>query len=59
MKASRKSKHSRIRAAVKSVTFGDLIAATYRAVGERQAPKILQLAMESNLIRASRTSCMG
>jgi hypothetical protein len=38
----------------KNLTLGDLIAATYSACGERQAPKILQLAIESHLVRLKR-----
>jgi hypothetical protein len=38
----------------KNLTLGDLIAATYSACGERQAPKILQLVIDSHLVRLKR-----
>jgi hypothetical protein len=59
MKTSHKTKNSFSQSKAKSLTFGDLIAATYQACGRQQAPKILQLAMESNLIRFSRQTCLG
>jgi hypothetical protein len=39
---------------VKTMTLGDLIAATYNACGDQQAPKILQLAIDSHLVRFKR-----
>lgn len=33
------------------MTLGDLIAATYNAVGEQGAPKLLKAAIESQLVR--------
>jgi len=44
-------KHSFCRIAAKSMTLGDLIAATYSACGEQRAPKILQLAIVSHLVQ--------
>jgi hypothetical protein len=38
----------------KDLTLGDLIAATYTACGEQRAPKILQLALNSQLVRFKR-----
>jgi hypothetical protein len=38
----------------KNLSLGDLIASTYDACGEQRAPKILQLAIESNLVRLKR-----
>jgi hypothetical protein len=40
----------------KSVTPGVLIAAAYAACGDHGAPKILQLAIASNLVRFKRSS---
>jgi hypothetical protein len=34
-----------------NLTLGELIAATYNACGEQKAPKILQLAIDSHLVR--------
>lgn len=53
MKASPKTKDS-VQTGAKTMTLGDLIAATYSACGEQRAPKILQLAIESNLVRLKR-----
>jgi hypothetical protein len=53
MKTSYKTKNASSQPDAKSLTFGDLIAATYNACGQQQAPRILQLALESNLIRFS------
>jgi len=33
------------------MTLGDLIAATYNACGDKGAPKILQLALKSQMVR--------
>jgi len=38
----------------KNLSLGDLIASTYNACGEQRASKILQLAIESNLVRFKR-----
>ncbi len=38
----------------KPLTLGDLIVSTYEACGKLRAPKVLQLALASNLIRAPR-----
>lgn len=40
----------------KSLTLGDLIAATYSACGEQLAPNILKLAIASHLVRLKRAS---
>jgi hypothetical protein len=54
MKAPHKTKNSSCRIEVKNMTLGDLIAATYGACGEQRAPKILQLAIDSHLVRFKR-----
>jgi hypothetical protein len=54
MKARHKTKNSSCRIEVKNLTLGDLIAGTYGACGEKGASKILQLAMESHVIKFSR-----
>jgi hypothetical protein len=59
MKTSHKTKNSFTRTKKKGLTFGDLIAATYKACGRQRAPKMIQLAMESHLIRFSRSPCMS
>lgn len=59
MKTSAKTKNPFVRTAAKNLTFGELIAATYRACGKQKAPKILQLAIESQLIKFSRPPCLG
>jgi hypothetical protein len=53
MKALQKTKNL-YRNEAKTVTLGNLIAATYNACGEQQAPKILQLAIDSHLVRFKR-----
>jgi len=49
-----KTKDHTVRNGSRDLTLGDLVAATYTACGERQAPKILQMAMDSQLIRFKR-----
>jgi hypothetical protein len=39
----------------KNLTFGDLVEATYNACGSRRGRKLLQLAIESHMIRFPRT----
>jgi len=39
------------RSAGKNLTLGDLIIATYSACGEQRAPQIVQLAIDSHLVR--------
>ena len=53
MKASIK-KTSSCRIDLKNLTVGDLVATTYSACGEQQAPKILQLAIDSQLVKFKR-----
>jgi hypothetical protein len=59
MKTSHKTKNSFSQTEARTLTFGDLVAATYDACGQQQAPKILQMALESHLIRFSRPPCMS
>jgi hypothetical protein len=54
MKTLPKAKKSSSQIETHHLTLGDLIAATYSACGERQAPKILQLAIDSHLVRFKR-----
>jgi len=54
MKTSQKIKGSFHQTATKTLTLGDLIASTYGACGEKGAGKVLQLAMETHVIRFSR-----
>jgi len=54
MKMLQKTKDHTVRNGSRDLTLGDLVAATYTACGERQAPKILQMAMDSQLIRFKR-----
>jgi len=58
MKAQHKSKISSCRIEAKNLTLGDLIAATYGACGEQRAPKILQLAIDSHLVRFKKSPCL-
>jgi hypothetical protein len=51
MKTHRKTKGSSTRAQAKKMTLGDLIAATYNACGPQGAPKVLKLAIESQMVR--------
>jgi len=59
MKTPHKNKNSFSQPEAKNLTFGDLIAATYSELGEQGARRILQLAMESHLIKFSRSRCMS
>jgi hypothetical protein len=54
MKALHKTKTSSFQIEAKNLTLGDLIAATYRACGSHGAPKILQLAIDSHIVRFKR-----
>jgi len=56
MKTLYKPKNSSGRIKTKTVTLGDLIVAIYDGRGEKGTAKILQLAMESHLIRFKRPS---
>ena len=51
MKNQRKSRNTSHRASAGKMTLGELIAATYNAVGEQGAPKLLKAAIESQLVR--------
>jgi hypothetical protein len=59
MKAIHKTKTSTCPIEAKNLTLGDLIAATYTACGEQRAPKVLQLAIDSHLVRFKRPACLG
>jgi len=52
MKSKAKKLSRRIK--TKTLTLGELIASTYKACGNLRAPKILQLALASHLVRAPR-----
>ena len=54
-----KTKHSCSHSEVKNLTLGDLIAVTYSACGEKEASRLLQLAMEANVIKFSRKQGFG
>lgn len=51
MKTQNRANDASSRTKAKSMTLGDLIASTYSACGEQRAPKILQLAIDSHLVR--------
>ena len=51
MKTLHKTKISSCRIEAKSITLGDLVAATYSACGDQRAPKILRLAIDSHLVQ--------
>jgi hypothetical protein len=51
MKNSHKARGSHSRSETRNLTLGQLIASTYNACGEQEAPKLLQLALESNVVR--------
>jgi len=53
MKTQRKTRNTSHSIKAKKLTLGELIAATYKAVGEKGAPKLLKLAIESQLVRYS------
>jgi len=59
MRMPHKPKHSSCRGETKNLTLGDLIAGTYSACGKKGASKILQLAMEANVIKFSRQQGLG
>ena len=42
-----------------SLTLGELIARTYSACGEKDAPNILHLAMEAQVIKFSRPQALS
>ncbi len=54
MKTNRKKKILSRHVVKQALTFGELIASTYAMCGKRQARKILQLALDSQLIRLDR-----
>jgi len=54
MKTPHKARTSSHRSDGRNLTLGELIASTYNACGEEGAPKILQLALESHLVRVAR-----
>lgn len=54
MKAIERAKKSGCPVEGKGLTLGDLIAATYNACGDQRAPKILQLAIDSQVVRFKR-----
>lgn len=54
MKTHPKTKHSPSQTEAKNLTFGELITATYQACEKQTAPKIIQLAVQSHLIRFPR-----
>ena len=51
MKTPRKTNIASSRSTSKRLTLGDLIIATYSACGKQRAPLIVQLAIDSHLIR--------
>ena len=51
MKAQRQTRGIPGQTGSKNLTLGELIVATYRACGAQGAPKVLELALESNLVR--------
>jgi len=58
MNALYKTKKSSCRVET-NLTFGDLIVETYSACGKHKAPKILQLAFASQLVRLKRAPFPG
>jgi hypothetical protein len=54
MKTHRKSRNASSQPETRNLTLGELIAATYKACGKQGAPKILKLALESQLVRFTR-----
>jgi len=54
MRKQNKPSHISFRDKAKGMTLGDLIASTYTSCGAQQAPKILQLAIASHLVRLKR-----
>jgi hypothetical protein len=59
MKALSTNKKCACQIEAKNLTLGDLIAATYSACGEQQAPRILQLAINSHLVTLKRAQNLG
>jgi hypothetical protein len=59
MKTQNKTSTSSVQTKAKSMTLGDLIFCTYSACGEQQAPKILQLAMDTHLVRLKGSPSLG
>jgi len=59
MKTQQSLKSSSCQIEAKGLTLGNLISATYDAYGEKRAPKILKLAIESHLVRYKQTSYRG
>jgi hypothetical protein len=55
MKARQTAKSSSWRIEAQNLTLGDLVAAAYDAYGEQRAPKILQQAIDSHLVRFRQT----
>ena len=51
MKTAQKNRKTSGRRKTQILTLGDLIAATYNAVGEQGAPKLLKAAIESQMVR--------
>jgi hypothetical protein len=56
MRTQNKASHRSFRGKTKGMTLGDLIASTYHSCGEQQAPKILQLAIDTHLVRFKESS---
>jgi hypothetical protein len=56
MKAPHKARVSPGRIEARNLTLGELITSTYNACGEQGAPKILQLALNSQLVRFTQKS---
>ncbi len=51
MKNQQKARKLARRLPTQKMTLGDLIAATYNAVGNQGAPKLLKVAIDSQLVR--------
>ena len=59
MKTPRKTSSPAIHTKARTLTLGDLIAATYGACGEKTASSILHLALESHVVRFKGPSGFG
>jgi len=59
MRNQHKPKHFSCRNETKNLTLGDLIVRTYNACGEKRALNILQLAMEAQIIKFSRSQALA
>ena len=59
MKALYQNKYSHPRIERAALTLGELIAKTYSAYGEKEAPGILHLAMQAQVIRNSRPQSLS